>query len=250
MPPVVIGAGIAAAGAVGASVISSNSAKSAANKASKTAADTAAANNALQREIYDRNEQRLGFYDDQIGRPAATQINALLGLAGANDGRAAFDTFRDSTGYQFGLNEGMRSLNSLYAGRGALDSGAGMKAALKFGNDYATQQGFYPYLNALQGQQGLGLSSASALAGVSQNYGNQVAANNNAAGSAAANAALVSGTASGQAMGGIANALGQFGSTVASSFGGGSVGGFANGLPPYNPTINNYTPQFGFRNVA
>ena len=120
------------------------------------------------------------------GLPSGTSVG------GSTTPQNAFDIFRNSTGYQFRLNEGMNALNSGYAGAGVVQSGAAMKSALKYGQDYASNE-FGNYLGYLGNQQGVGLSGASALAGVGQNYANSVMANNNSAGSAAANAALMKG---------------------------------------------------------
>lgn len=104
----------------------------------------------------------------------------------------AFDAFRNSTGYQFRQQEGMNALNNGFAGAGLVRSGAAMKASQEYGQNLASGE-FGNYLGYLSNQQGVGLSGASALAGVGQNYTNTVSANNNSAGTAAANAALVKG---------------------------------------------------------
>lgn len=128
--------------------------------------------------------------------------------------QSAFDNYRNSTGYQFRLGEGQKAINSGYAARGLLESGAAQKALLQYGQNFASGE-FGNYLGALQGQQSLGLSAANALAGVSTNMGNTVAANNQAAGSALANSQLMGGAASQNMWAGIggaaANAAGQFG---------------------------------------
>lgn len=128
-------------------------------------------------------------------QPAQTQQTA----------QNAFDTFRNSTGYQFRLGEGMNALNSGYAGAGTLQSGAAMKAATEYGQNFASNE-FGNYMGYLGNQQGVGLGGASALAGVGQNYANTISANNNMAGTNAANAALVKG-----ANNPFANALGGIG---------------------------------------
>jgi hypothetical protein len=104
----------------------------------------------------------------------------------------AFDIFKNSTGYQFRVNEGNRALNAGWAGGGTLQSGAAGKAFQQFGQNIASQE-FGNYMNYLGNQQGVGLGAGSALAGVGQNYVNTISANNNSAGSAAANAALIKG---------------------------------------------------------
>lgn len=245
-----IGLGVAGVGAA----MGASSNKKAANKAADTSMAVAQQNNALTRDIYDQNKSMLSPYV-QTGNAAGAQMNALLGLApaqqttgspnytqyvqsnpdlmaeygrergafgsmgdygqfhwnkyGQNEGRAmpgvqvqpaqtqqtaqnAFDTFRNSTGYQFRLGEGMNALNSGYAGAGTLQSGAAMKAATEYGQNFASNE-FGNYMGYLGNQQGVGLSGASALAGVGQNYANTISANNNNAGDAAANAALIKG---------------------------------------------------------
>ena len=107
----------------------------------------------------------------------------------AND---AFDIFRNSTGYQFRVNEGTNALNSGYAGSGLLQSGAALRSLDDYRQNMASQE-FGNYMAYLGNQQGVGLSGASAVAGVGQNYANSVMQNNNNASSAAANAALARG---------------------------------------------------------
>lgn len=107
----------------------------------------------------------------------------------AND---AFDIFRNSTGYQFRVNEGQNALNSGYAGSGLLQSGAALRALDDYRQNMASNE-FGNYMAYLGNQQGVGLSGASAVAGVGQNYANNVTQNNNSAGTAAANAALARG---------------------------------------------------------
>lgn len=125
----------------------------------------------------------------------------------------AFDNYRNSTGYQFRFNEGMKALDNSYASRGVGQSGAAAKAALQYGQNIASGD-FGNYLNALMAQQGVGLSAAGAQAGVSTNFVNQTTANNNAAASAAANAAIAKGNATANMWGGIAGGIGNiFGSS-------------------------------------
>jgi len=104
----------------------------------------------------------------------------------------AFGQYIKNSDYGFQFGQGSNALNSGYAGAGTLQSGAAMKAMEKFRQDL--QSGYRnEYMGALGNQQGVGLSGASALAGVSQNFANTMTNNNNAAGNALANAALVKG---------------------------------------------------------
>ncbi len=284
-----IGLGLAGVG----SAVGASSSKKAANRAADTSLQVAQQNNALAREIYGQNQQALSPFM-QRGNAAGDQINALLGLAPANNNPApannnpapnvqsyysganpaaapwqgtipnwagvapgvsfdgyggynaladyfarttqpvgqpqpvpaappasqdadplasqddAFKKFRDSTGYQFRLGQGLDALNSGFAGSGLLQSGAALKAATEYGQNFASNE-FGNYLGALQNQQGMGLSGASALAGVGQNYVGQVSGNNNSAGTAAANAALISG-----ANNPFANVFGTLGGSILS----------------------------------
>lgn len=117
----------------------------------------------------------------------------------------AFDIFRNSTGYQFRLNEGYDALNSGYAGAGVLQSGAAMNAAQEYGQNFASNE-FGNYMGYLGNQQAVGAGAASSLAGVGQNYANSMAQNNNNAADAVGNAALIRGNNNP-----FANALGMIG---------------------------------------
>lgn len=221
-----IGLGATALGGV----LSAKSQKKAAGKAADVSQQVANDNNALARDMYSQNAARLDPYGAR-GNAAGGQINALLGLGGqpqqqlgapgstfggANQTmfdmggaqsaqNAAFDNFRNSTGYQNRLQEGYNALNSGWAGAGMLQSGAAGQAFVDYGQQQASNE-FGNYTNLLAQQQQMGLSGASALAGVGQNMVGQVSYNNNANGSNQANAALVRG-----ANNPFANALGMAG---------------------------------------
>lgn len=109
------------------------------------------------------------------GGPAPAQGG--VGQAGAQNN--AFDIFRNSTGYQFRLGEGLDAVNSGYAGAGTLQSGAAMKAINDYAQNMASNE-FGNYLGALQSQQAVGAGGASSLAGVGQNFAGTVIGANNA----------------------------------------------------------------------
>jgi len=135
---------------------------------------------------------------------AGTGQTMPAGQSAQSAAEDAFNIFKSSTGYQSRLKEGANAVNSLWAGSGAVKSGAAGKAFERFGQDFASNE-FGNYMNYLGNQQGVGLGAASAQAGVGQNYVNTVSGNNNAAGTAAANAALVKGNNS------VGNVLGMIG---------------------------------------
>lgn len=239
--------GVAAVGA-GGSILSANASKKAANKANQAQQQNTAANNALARENRDiitgfaspYNQVGLSANNALAGQMAAGpynggQINSSFVNSAMNPG--SLTDFRASTGYQNRLNEGMNAVQTGYAARGALQSGAAMKDLTRFGQDFASneygkyisQLGDYTrysdafanqergyrtdqhnnYLNLLLGQQGVGLSAVNALSGANTNATNAIMGNNSQAAAAASNAALMKGQAQGQMYAGIGNALGS-----------------------------------------
>jgi hypothetical protein len=215
MPPAVIAAGVTAAASIGGAVLSNKSAKKATTAAANAQTQVAAQNNALGREIYSLNSGHMTPFI-QGGQQAGTQINALLG-----GDESAFDRFRGGTNYQFRLNEGLRALNHGYAASGMLESGAAMRGITNYGQNMASGE-LNNYMNLLQGQQGVGMGAASALAGVGQNMVGMTSQNNQNAADATSNAALLRAQANNQMYGGFANALGGLAGSVGNMFGGSS----------------------------
>lgn len=147
----------------------------------------------------------------QFGQPSYTpeEIAAAKAQAvTANRQRAndAFNAYRTSTGYDFRMNEGMRALNSGYAGAGTIKSGAAIRAANDYGQGMASQE-FGNYLNAIGTQQGVGLNAAGAQAGVATNYANSLGNIYQQNGANQANAALASASAMGGAINGAASSI-------------------------------------------
>lgn len=145
--------------------------------------------------------------------PAPGSVAAPNAMGAYND---AFQNYLGSTGYQFQMDQGNKAINQGYAANGSLQSGAALKA-LQLNGQNTGKNFFKDYLGLLANQQGVGLSGASAVAGVGQNYVNAVSANNNSMGSAMANSQLSQAQANGQmwsSLGGIA------GRAFGSSYGG------------------------------
>lgn len=146
-----------------------------------------------------------------LGTPyySATGGNALAATSGVAPQTAqqaannAFDIYRNSTGYQFRRDEGLNALNSSYAGSGVFQSGDAIREAIKFGQDYGSGE-FGNYIGYLGNQQGVGLSAGSAVAGVGQNYANNITQMNTQNAANQANAIL-------SKQNGFANALGTIG---------------------------------------
>ena len=179
--------------------------------------------NVLGKGAFNSLEDYARYHYDNYGRAENRVVPMTGGSAGgaqaAND---AFARFRDSTGYQFRLGEGMNALNTGYAAKGLLNSGAAQKAAIKFGQDYGSAE-FGNYLGYLGNQQGLGLSGASALAGVGQGYANSMTAINNNSANAQANIAQARAQNTNALLGNLSSRFGM-GLGALSSFGGGFKG--------------------------
>ena len=119
------------------------------------------------------------FHYDTYGQgegrtlPGVAAANGVASAVTPVTARNAFDNYLNSTGYKFQLGEANKNANSMLAATGALDSGAAVKSAQDRGQNIAT--GFFNnYLGLLGNQQGVGLSGASAIAGVGQNYANSM----------------------------------------------------------------------------
>lgn len=141
--------------------------------------NAASASDATQRYFYDTT--RADNMPALEGRNwAIQQLRDRLG--GAYGQRIEPGDVSQESGYQFGLNEGMNALNSQFAARGMRNSGAALKAATRFGNDYATTKYNDAFnrevanrsavLNPLQSFAGIGQTGASTIANAGQNAAN------------------------------------------------------------------------------
>lgn len=153
-------------------------------------------------------QQQIG--SSQFGAPQQQPVNALAPQVGQTSQQAAndaFQQFRDNTGYQFNLNEGLDAVRSSYAGGGAFQSGAAAKSLQDRGSSIADNS-FLNYAGLLQNQQGAGLSAGSALAGVNTNFASNAGQLAQANGAAQTNAGFLRANNSNALIGGITGAVG------------------------------------------
>lgn len=198
--------------------------------------------------VYNENKATLSPYVG-TGTKATQSIEALLGLGGdTNAANSAFDAYRGSTEYSSRFNEGQRAVTAALGGKGLLDSGAAQKALLKYGQTFASNE-FGNYIGNLQAQQGVGLSAASAQAGIGQNYANAVSNNNNVAANIQANSAMAN---AGAVSGVLGSALSAYGLSqgVGSSYGqkpalGGGAGGASGVLNPNAFDSGSFLKKYG-----
>jgi hypothetical protein len=249
----------AAALGVGGSLLGASAQKKSIKQANQAQQQNTAANNALARENRDvltglanpYNQVGLGANNALAGQMAAGpynggQINSSFVNSAMNPG--SLTDFMNSTGYNFRMQEGQNALQTGYAAKGALQSGAAMKDLTRFGQDFASNEyGKYigqldnytrytdafanqergyktdqhnNYLNLLLGQQGVGLSAVNALSGANTSATNAIMANNNQGAAAASNAALARGNANAGMYAGIAGSVGNALGYYAPGFGG------------------------------
>lgn len=171
---------------------------------------------------------RAGFDQRNVAPPQSGMVTTTPQSA-----QSAFDNYLNSTGYQFRFGEGMDALNSGFAARGVLDSGAARKAAIQYGQDFASNE-FGNYMGYLGQQQGLTVGAANALSGVNTAYANNAGNITMANGRALGDAAIARANNTNAMIGGIGGALGG----ALGYFGQSSYGGGAGGAGGAQPIIN------------
>jgi hypothetical protein len=158
------------------------------DRASRRQVDAAREGQAAQERMFERqNELNEPFR--QAGITGQNRYMELMGLGGNTGaqgyGRYARDfgmsDFQQDPGYQFRLTEGLRALDRQAAARGGLISGAALKAAGRYGQDYASGEygnAFNRYqvnrsnqLNPLAALAGMGQTATNALSNAASQYG-------------------------------------------------------------------------------
>lgn len=120
-----------------------------------------------------------------VGAPTQVPANAL-GTSQPTSGQAGqYDSFYNSPGYQFRLQEGQRQLNTGLASRGNLFSGDAGREAVKYGQNFASNE-FNTHLNQLFNAAGMGQTSTGQSNQAGSNYAQGVNQNNMATGNALA----------------------------------------------------------------
>jgi hypothetical protein len=190
-----VGAGLGLAG--------SSMQSRAAGKAADASLAGTEAGIAEQRRQYDLTRQDFAPYRD-VG------TNALRRLSGEIERPVTAQDVMMDPGYQFGLSEGQKALDRRIAAMGGRVSGAAIKAAGRFGTDYAST-GF----NAAYQRRQDTLNRLAAMAGIGQSAtGSSAAAGAQSAGNisnllqSGANTSAAARMAQGNIWGNFANQLG------------------------------------------
>ena len=130
---------------------------SAAKSAAKTQAAAADQATQLQREMFNK----------QLELQQPWQEAGVNALAKMQKGLVA--DYMDPS-YQFRLGEGLKALDRQAAARGGLISGGALKAAQRYGQDYASQE-FGNAYNRLASLAGIGQTATGAMSNAAGNYG-------------------------------------------------------------------------------
>ena len=176
----------------------------------------------LQREMFDKQvELQKPWYD--VGVRALPKLEEqVTAMPAAFTGKV---NLNQDPGYAFRLAEGQKALERSAAARGGLISGGALKAAQRYGQDYASQEYGKAYQRALDvynaavSRETTGYNRLANLAGVGQvaggniasqagQYGQLAGANLMATGESYANSLLAQGNARASQYGAIGNAIG------------------------------------------
>jgi hypothetical protein len=149
--------------------------------------------------------------------------------------------YQADPGYAFRLKEGLKALDAQAAARGGMISGAALKAAGRYGQDYASNEyanAFNRYqtnrsnqLQPLQSLMGVGQTATNATSNAAGTYGAAAGSNALAAGNALASGAVGQANAWNSAFGGVGKA---FNSSTYGGGGGYQGGGIADMFTPAN----------------
>ncbi len=160
--------------------------------ASNTQADATREAVAEQRRQYDQTRSDYSPYREQ-------GVNALTTLRGDIDKPVTSADVMADPGYQFGLDQGQRAITQRIAAGGGRVSGQAIKAAGRFGTDYATSGYGAAYqrkqdrLNRLAAIAGIGQTATDGTAAAGQNSSNNISSLASSQGDAAAAARLRTG---------------------------------------------------------
>jgi hypothetical protein len=189
--------------------------KSAASSAADAQVASSDAANATQLQMFNQNRE-----DQQPWRNAG--VTALGQLTSGTTAGGDFNrdfTLADFTkdpGYDFRMKEGQRGLEASAAARGGALSGAAIKGAERYGQDYASGEYQNAY-NRFNADRTARFNRLSSLAGVGQTATNQVNSDRTQMGTNVSNNQIGAGNAQassyigqGNAMSGAASTLGNF----------------------------------------
>ena len=90
-------------------------------------------------------------------------MSSLLGQGDPTMGQQGFQTYKNNSGFNFALGEGLRGITGTMAARGLLNSGAAGRAFTRYGEGLSAQR-YQDYLKSVLGLGGMQLGAAGVLA--------------------------------------------------------------------------------------
>lgn len=218
----VAAAGATLVGTVASGVIGSNASQSAAN----TQAGAANASTQAQVDMFNKVQGNLQPFIN-AGQSDYGQLNNLL----TGNPQQIQQQLSQMPGYQFTLNQGLKSLQNGYTARGLGVSGAANKGAAQYATGLANSQ-YNSYFSNLLNAAGLGENAAAGFGNNAVTSGQNIGNSLIAGGNAQASGILGSANAINNSIGGASNAF--------------LTGALLNnGLNGQGPAVNN-TPGTGF----
>ena len=122
-------------------------------------------------QAYPFLQSSLGSEVSNVGR-GSSAIASLLWLNGSDAGAAAFNQFRDSSGYNFIRDEGIRGITSSNAAKGLLNSGSTLTSIANYSSNLANNY-LNSYLSNLTGLSNTGLQAGQILSGAGNTANSQ-----------------------------------------------------------------------------
>jgi hypothetical protein len=125
-----------------------------------------------------------GALGDQVGNASkgSSAIASLLGLGGSDAQDAGFQKFKDSSGYNFIQDEGIRGITSSNAAKGLLGSGSALKGLSKYSSNLASSF-LNSYLSNLMGLSNTGIQAGQILSSAGSTANSQGTSYGNSSGS-------------------------------------------------------------------
>jgi hypothetical protein len=115
---------------------------------------------------YGNASSNLGSTVGQTG-DAASAISALLGNGGTAAQQAGFNNYKNSSGYNFALQQGENAITGSAAAKGLLNSGSTLKALSNYGQNTANNF-LQQYIQNQSGLAGLGIQANNSINGAGQ----------------------------------------------------------------------------------
>lgn len=229
-----------AAAVIGAAVVSAGAGAISSSNAADAQTQAANQANQTQLEMYNRTRQDLLPYNTG-GQADFARLNKLINSpAYINGPQMTESALRATPGYQFNLNQGLKSVQNSAAARGLGVSGAALKGASQYATGLADSTYQNQFNNAVTNQTNAynrllgGATIGENAAAQTGAFGTQTASSIGQNTIGAGNARAASDIATGQAIGGIGNSVGNLYLTNALLKSGGGGGLFGGGGGGYN----------------